>query len=141
MDLARAVAGDIVADLENFREVAAGTLRGIVLGVFDARRRRTEQKVLRERVGLDDGGGVGVRFCVHADQAEAVVEAHGVQGQADAAAERAAEGGADSLCFLRPDAAGKGHVLRFTVQLVLQADAAGSQADRKEVRILDSYFQ
>ena len=47
MDLARAVAGDIVADLEDFREVGAGTLGRVVLGLFDARRRRTEQKVLK----------------------------------------------------------------------------------------------
>ena len=84
---------------------------------------------------------MGVRFCFHAEEAEAVVEAHGVQGQADAAAERAAEDGADSLCFLRPDAAGEGHGLDFAVQLVFQADVAGAQADRKKGRILDSYFQ
>ena len=97
MDLARAVAGDIVADLEDFREVGAGAFRRVVLGLFDARGRGRQNEGLREGVRLDDGGRVGVRFRFYADEAEAVIEAHGVHGQADAAAERAAKCGADGL--------------------------------------------
>ena len=141
MDLARAVAGDIVADLEDLGEVRAGALRGIVLGFLDAGRRRTEEQILRERVGLDDGGCMGVRFCFHADQAEAVVEARGSDRQANPSAERAAKSSLNGLFFLGPDAAGEGHRLDFPVQLILQADTAGTQADWNERRILDSYFQ
>ena len=138
MDLARAVAGDIVADLENFREVGAGTLGRVVLGLFDARGRGRQKEGLREGVRLDDGGRVGVRFCFHADESKAVIEAHGSDRQADAAAERTAECRADGLISLRPDAAGEGHRADFAVQLILQADAASAQADRKRRRILDS---
>ena len=140
MDLARAVAGDVVPDLEDLGEIGAGTLRGVVLGFLDAGGGGRQKEGLREGVRLDDGGCMGVRFRFHADEAEAVVEAHGSDRQADAAAERAAEGGTDSLCFLRPDAAGKGHGLDFAVQLVFQADVAGTQADRKIGWILDSQF-
>ena len=129
------------ADLENFREIGAGTFGGVVLGFLDAGGGGRQKEGLREGVRLDDGGCMGIRFRFHADEAEAVVEAHGVQGQADAAAERAAKSSLNGLFFLRPDAAGEGHRLDFPVQLILQADTAGTQADRKEGRILDSYFQ
>ena len=38
-----------------------------------------------------------IRFRFHAEEAEAVVEAHGSDRQADSSAERAAKCGADSL--------------------------------------------
>ena len=97
MDLARAVAGDIVADLENFREVGAGTFGGVVLGFLDAGGGGRQNEGLREGVRLDDGGRVGVRFRFYADEAEAVVETHGSDRQADSSAERAAKCGADGL--------------------------------------------
>ena len=140
MHLPRAVAGNIVADLENFRKVTSGPFRGIVLGLLDARGRGRQDERLREGIGLDDGGRVGVGAGANPDQAEAVVGAHGGHRQADAAAERAAKGGANSLRSLRPDAAGEGHGLDFAVQLVFQADAAGAQTNWKGGWILDSQF-
>ena len=131
MDLARAVAGDVVANLENLREIGAGALGRIVFGFLDAGGRWRQNERLREGVRLDDGGRMCIRFRFHAEEAEAVIEAHGSDRQADAAAERASECRADGFGTLWPDTAGEGHVLRFAVQLVFQADAAGNEADRK----------
>lgn len=62
MDLARAVAGDIVADLENFREIGAGALGRVVLGFLDAGGGGRQNEGLREGARLDDGGCMGIRF-------------------------------------------------------------------------------
>ena len=97
MDLARAVAGDVVPDLEDLGEVGAGALVRVVLGFLDAGGGGRQKEGLRESVRLDDGGCMGIRFRFHAEEAEAVVEAHRGHGQADAAAERAAKCRADSL--------------------------------------------
>lgn len=38
MDLPLAVAGNVIADLEHLRQVIAGPLVGIILGIVDVRR-------------------------------------------------------------------------------------------------------
>ena len=97
MDLPLAVAGNVIADLEHLRQVIAGTLVGIILGIVDVRGRGGQHQRLQKRIRLHDAGAVRVRLRFHADEAEAVVEAHGSDRQADAAAERAAKCGADGL--------------------------------------------